>query len=117
MGGGRRWPGFSIGGKQLGEQDERNLFPEALRLVEEIQPRAVMIENVPGLLSASFDNYRARIVNRLAELGFKSRWEKLNASDFGVPQFRPRAVLVAIEREYFDSFYCPSPSSTPAPPV
>ena len=41
----------------------------------------------------------------------------MNASDFGVPQFRPRAVLVAIEREYFDSFYWPSPSATAAPTV
>lgn len=117
LAGGIPCPPFSIAGKQLGEQDERNLFPEALRLVEEVQPRAVMIENVPGLLSASFDNYRARIVNRLAELGFKCRWEKLNASDFGVPQFRPRAVLIAIERDYFDHFYWPSSSAAPAPTV
>lgn len=114
LAGGIPCPPFSIAGKQLGEQDERNLFPDALRLVEEVQPRAVMIENVPGLLAASFDGYRARIVNRLAELGFKSRWEKLNASDFGVPQFRPRAVLVAIEPDCFDRFYWPSSCVTPA---
>ena len=117
LAGGIPCPPFSIAGKQLGEHDERNLFPEVLRLVEEVQPRAVMIENVPGLLSPTFDKYRARIVNRLAELGFKCRWEKLNASDFGVPQFRPRAVLIAIERDYFDHFYWPSSSATPAPTV
>jgi DNA (cytosine-5)-methyltransferase 1 len=41
-------PPFSVAGKQLGEQDEQNLFPTALRLVDEIRPRAIMIENVRG---------------------------------------------------------------------
>ena len=52
-------PPFSIAGKQLGDRDERNLFPAALRLIDEIQPKAVMIENVRGFLSAVFEDYRA----------------------------------------------------------
>lgn len=112
LAGGIPCPPFSIAGKQLGEQDERNLFPEVLRLVNEVQPRAVMIENVPGLLGVSFEHYRARILNRLSELGYMCRWEKLNASDFGVPQFRPRAVLVALKRELFAGFdWPPAPVS------
>lgn len=117
LAGGIPCPPFSIAGRQLGERDERNLFPEVLRLVDEVQPRAVMIENVPGLLSAGFDDYRTRIVKRLFELGYACRWKKLNASDFGVPQFRPRAVLVALKRDLFAGFDWPPISSSPVPTV
>ena len=50
LAGGVPCPPFSVAGKQLGEKDERDLFPEALRLIKEIRPRAVMLENVRGFL-------------------------------------------------------------------
>ena len=57
LAGGVPCPPFSVAGKQLGADDERDLFPEMLRLVEEIAPRAVMIENVRGLLDPVFEEY------------------------------------------------------------
>lgn len=54
-------PPFSVAGKQLGDLDERNLFPAALRLIDEMTPRAVMIENVRGFLSPVFKDYRERL--------------------------------------------------------
>ena len=56
--GGVPCPPFSIAGKQLGKDDERDLFPEALRLIKECLPKAVMLENVKGILSSKFENYR-----------------------------------------------------------
>jgi len=56
--GGLPYPPFSVAGKQLGKHDERNLFPSAIRLVDEIRPRAVMLENVRGILDAVFEDYR-----------------------------------------------------------
>ena len=50
LAGGVPCPPFSVAGKQLGQEDERDLFPEAIRLIKEIQPRAVMLENVRGFL-------------------------------------------------------------------
>lgn len=100
-------PPFSVAGKQLGERDERNLFPAALRLIDEIKPKAVMIENVRGFLSAVFDDYRAHLKRELAKLGYHVDWRLLNASDFGVPQLRPRVVIVAIRRELVDAFDWP----------
>jgi DNA (cytosine-5)-methyltransferase 1 len=102
-------PPFSMAGKQLGEQDERNLFPAALRLIEEIQPRAVMIENVRGFLSAVFDDYRQSLKAQLGKLGYKTDWRLLNASDYGVPQLRPRVVIVALRDELSDIFDWPTP--------
>lgn len=55
--GGLPCPPFSLAGKQLGRMDERNLFPAMIRLVDQIRPRAVMIENVRGILDAVFENY------------------------------------------------------------
>ena len=57
LAGGLPCPPFSVAGKQLGDADERNLFPEGIRLVKEIRPRAVMIENVREILDAVFEDY------------------------------------------------------------
>ena len=58
LAGGVPCPPFSKASKQLGKDDERDLFPEALRLVEEIKPKAVMLENVRGFLDPKFEDYR-----------------------------------------------------------
>ena len=108
LAGGVPCPPFSIAGKQLGADDERDLFPEMLRLVGEIQPKVVMIENVRGLLSPSFDLYRSAIMSKLRQLGYSAHIKLLNASDFGVPQLRPRVVIVGISKQLEDTFTYPS---------
>ena len=100
-------PPFSVAGKQLGESDERNLFPAAIRLIDEIRPKAIMIENVRGFLSAVFDDYRGVLKRQLDLLGYASDWRLLNASDFGVPQLRPRVVIVAVRKDFSDVFDWP----------
>ena len=113
LAGGVPCPPFSIAGKQLGQLDERDLFPEALRLVKECNPKAVMLENVRGILSIKFKNYRRSIVNELYKLGYQCDWRLVNSSDYGVSQLRPRAILVALKKEYFDFFVWPSKKSEP----
>ncbi|WP_201024635.1 DNA cytosine methyltransferase [Kocuria rhizophila] len=109
LAGGVPCPPFSIAGKQLGADDERDLFPEALRLVAEARPTAVMLENVRGLASARFAPYRTSILDSLEKLGYECDWKLLNSSDYGVPQLRPRFILVAIKRRKFKSFSWPEP--------
>ncbi|MEE6163723.1 MULTISPECIES: DNA cytosine methyltransferase [unclassified Mycolicibacterium] len=109
LAGGVPCPPFSIAGKQLGKDDERDLFPEALRLISEAKPTAVMLENVRGLSTAKFDGYRQSVLDRLASMGYRADWQVLNASDFGVPQLRPRFILVAIKDSHFESFHWPTP--------
>jgi len=115
--GGVPCPPFSKAGRQLGEDDERNLFPRALDLIEEIDPRAVMIENVRGLMDPIFAPFRQSIDQRLRSMGFVPGWRLLNASDYGVSQLRPRVVLVALKREYAAGFRWPERSKDPAPSV
>lgn len=107
LAGGLPCPPFSVAGKQLGKNDERNLFPAAIRLVDEIRPRAVMIENVRGILGAPFETYRRYICAQLTKLGYLSDWRLVCASEFGVSQIRPRAVLVAVKKEKSDRFSWP----------
>ncbi len=115
--GGVPCPPFSRAGLKLGELDERDLFPVALRLVEECRPRAVMLENVKGLLSPSFREYRLRIDERFDQLGYRSRWQLVRACDFGVPQLRPRVVCVALRHELADAFEWPVSACVPPPTV
>jgi len=105
--GGLPCPPFSVAGKQLGKNDERNLFPEAVRIIKQCQPRAVMIENVRGILDAVFDDYRNHVERQLERLGYKPDWRMFNAADFGVPQLRPRVLFVAIRKDHWDSFRWP----------
>ncbi|MBL4613506.1 MAG: DNA (cytosine-5-)-methyltransferase [Magnetovibrio sp.] len=100
LAGGVPCPPFSKAGKQLGADDERNLFPEAIRLVKEARPKAVMLENVRGILDSVFSDYRQFIAAQIGKLGYVTDWKLLNASDFGVPQLRPRVVFVAIRKEF-----------------
>lgn len=111
--GGVPCPPFSIAGKQLGADDERDLFPAVLELVEFVDPDAVMIENVRGLLGTKFDTYRAEVLGRLMDAGFEGEWKLLEAHDFGVPQFRPRSILVAAKRNVWQRFTWPEPVQAP----
>lgn len=107
--GGVPCPPFSVAGKQLGSSDERDLFAWAIEQVGVIQPRAVMLENVRGLSSSRFSAYRQRVLDRLDEFGYVGEWKLLYASDFGVPQLRPRFVLVAMRPEDHAYFRFPEP--------
>ncbi|MCK9345041.1 MAG: DNA cytosine methyltransferase [Candidatus Pacebacteria bacterium] len=109
LAGGVPCPPFSKAGRQLGGSDERDLFPEAIRLVDECRPQAVMLENVRGLLDAVFDDYRNKVEKQLKKLGYVPRWQLLNASDYGVSQLRPRVVFVGIKKSFADEFAWPEP--------
>jgi len=101
-------PPFSIAGKQLGVNDERDLFPEALRLIGEIQPKAVLLENVPGFASAKFAGYREQLFASLDKLGYVADWKILQAADFCVPQLRPRFIIVAMPEAQMKNFEWPT---------
>ncbi|MFJ5047759.1 DNA cytosine methyltransferase [Streptomyces sp. NPDC088719] len=116
LAGGVPCPPFSVAGKQLGPDDERDLFPIMLNLVEELEPKAVMIENVRGLLEPKekFQGYREELLERLEAMGYgKCYWEVLEAKNYGVPQLRPRAILVALKTAYLPFFSQTKPKKLP----
>lgn len=115
--GGVPCPPFSVASKQLGKDDERDLFPEAIRLVEEMKPRAVMLENVRGFLDPKFADYREHILDAIKEMGYKVHIKLLNASDYGVPQLRPRVIIVGIRNDVKSEFEYPDKHIIEAPTV
>ena len=76
-----------------------------------------MIENVRGFLGNVFSNYRQSLKEDFEKLGYFVDWRIFNASDFGVPQLRPRVVIVAIQHDIADRFSWPDPIRRPVPTV
>ena len=127
---------FSMGGKHLGQEDQRNMFPEAVRAVREIVPQAFIFENVKGLLRQSFTNYYNYILRQLSFpevlaggdedwISHNARLEKLvssgkhgglrynvmyklvDAADYGVPQRRHRVFIVGVRSDINVKFRYP----------
>lgn len=128
---------FSLGGKHLGPADERNMFPEAVRAIREIRPKAFLFENVKGLLRPKFAHYYNYVIKQLtfpdierrpkeewrehleriesyelvaeeSDSNYNVEFECLNASDYGVPQKRERVFLVGVRTDIGAKFEFPS---------
>ncbi len=119
---------WSLGGKHRGFQDERNLFPDTIAAIRKLQPKAILIENVKGLLRESFSKYfeyitlmvrhpelirkeseswmehlsrleRHHTSGRYRGLEYKVIFRLLNAADYGVPQRRERVFIMAFRSD------------------
>lgn len=85
----------SKAGQHRAEADERWIWPEFARIVRGVRPRYVVIENVPGLLTASGGRAAQAVLGDLAELGFDAEWACIPAAAVGAPHLRYRVLLVA----------------------
>jgi DNA (cytosine-5)-methyltransferase 1 len=131
---------FSLAGSHRGNDDDRNLFPEAVRAVREIQPAVAIVENVRGLTRESFRLYLDYILDQLRLPAFGPRdgedwpdhhgrlqsrirklpddadgryhvgYRTLNAADFGLPQTRQRVFIVAVRADIADCWAWPEPT-------
>lgn len=128
---------FSIGGKHEGPADERNMWPEAIRAVRELRPKAFLFENVAGLLRPSFEPYLnflriqlawpecmprpketwedhlKRLIQRETEErgpSYRVRVIPINAADYGAPQKRHRAIVVGIASDVAETLDAPPPT-------
>ena len=117
LSGGLPCPPFSIAGKQLGAEDDRDMFPPMLRIVQEVKPRAVLIENVRGILTERFASFRTHVDTALNKQGFDTYWMGFNAAEFGVPQNRFRAFLIALRRGETKPLEWPLPMQRTTPTV
>lgn len=88
---------FSIAGKRRGTDDQRaNLLDHYVRFVKELEPEALLLENVPNLATIDGGQILGGVVDRLRHIGYGIRYEVVKAADFGVPQMRKRLVLVGL---------------------
>jgi DNA (cytosine-5)-methyltransferase 1 len=87
--------GFSIIGSRVVWDERNNLFREVLRLASELRPRAVVIENVPGLLTLADGAYLRAVLAGLQERGYVAACAELLAAQYGAPQMRWRLIVVA----------------------
>jgi DNA (cytosine-5)-methyltransferase 1 len=85
----------SLAGKRQGSGDERNLWPEARRIIGKIKPRWVMAENVCGLLTVESGRFFGSILSDLDTLGYRVGWGVYGASEVGAPHRRERIFIVA----------------------
>ncbi|MFI5678336.1 DNA cytosine methyltransferase [Streptomyces cellulosae] len=100
------------------DTEERGVLRAAIALARVIKPKAVLLENVPGLVeSQDFAADRSWIETELGNAGYKWSWRVLNAADFGVPQNRSSGFLVAMQDPYFSRFAWPEPDELPPPSV
>ncbi len=139
MSGGPPCQPFSIGGKHLGPLDARNMWPEAIRAIDEMRPKAFILENVRGLLRPAFSDYLEYISLRLAyidqrantadgwqchldrlrkhrknpksaEASYRILVQAVNAADYGAPQKRHRAIVIGIASDFGDDWEFPRPT-------
>ncbi|MGW4980333.1 DNA cytosine methyltransferase [Streptomyces mirabilis] len=92
-------------------EPELRLLTATIYLVHAVQPRALLLENLPALVdSPAYAEVRRFVAEELTHLGYRFRWFVLNAADFGVPQDREQGVLVALKEPWFDAFAPPEPT-------
>ena len=130
---------FSLGGKHRGHEDARDMFPEFIRAVDALKPRAFLVENVKGLLRQNFADYFEYIILRLShpmiearksqtwrdhraelerihtagkptKLDYNVVFQLLNAADFGVPQRRERVFIVGFRSDLGVRWSFPAPT-------
>ena len=82
---------FSIAGKRQGAGDDRNLWPDTIRIIREVQPEWCLLENVPGLVTG---RYFGTILGDLADSGFAVVWRVLSAAEVGAPHKRDRLWII-----------------------
>ncbi|MGV9985799.1 DNA cytosine methyltransferase [Streptomyces olivaceus] len=104
--------------RRTDSDQELRLLTATIYLVHSIQPRALLLENVPALAeSPAYSGIRDFVRAELAHLGYEFCWFVLNAADFGVPQERKVGILVAIKKQWFHAFSPPAPTVTEHIPV
>jgi DNA (cytosine-5)-methyltransferase 1 len=98
--GGPPCQGFSLIGHRVLDDPRNGLVFHFLRLVAELKPRIFVMENVPGMATASHTGLLSELIDRFRDLGYRVRlpYQILNAANFGVPQDRRRLFLVGARR-------------------
>lgn len=105
--------GFSTAGKRKYDDPRNSLFREYARLLEGMQPRAFVMENVTGMVKGHMKQAYLTIIKTLRECGYKARGEVLNAAHYGVPQSRERVIIIGVRNDLDIEPTHPKPQTMP----
>jgi len=108
--GGPPCQGFSLAGQRIADDPRNQLFKEFVRVVEGIQPRFFLFENVSGLLSMQGGAVLQAILKEFERIGYSCQYKTVNAAEYGVPQARPRFILIGSRDT--DAIGFPQPTHT-----
>ena len=104
---------FSVAGKNAGGDKDSgtrsSLMYETLRIVEKLRPKYVIWENVKNLLSKKHRHNFDAYLDAMADLGYASNYQVLNAKDYGIPQNRERVFTVSIRKDIYKGYFFPAP--------
>ncbi|SSC71446.1 unnamed protein product [Ciceribacter sp. T2.26MG-112.2] len=98
---------YSIEGHGLGKDDPRDLFPNAVRIVAEIKPKAFVFENVEGFLHGKHSDHVADILRGFRKAGYKTEIHRIQSADFGIAQVRRRVLIIGLRHDIADAFRMP----------
>ncbi|MBP1881614.1 DNA cytosine methyltransferase [Agrobacterium rubi] len=98
---------YSIEGNALGKDDPRDMFPDCVRVVSEIRPKAFIFENVLGLLHAKHADHVAAILRRFKKIGYQTDIHRICASDYGIAQSRSRVLITGMRNDVATTFRMP----------
>lgn len=105
--------GFSTAGKRMFDDPRNSLFKEYARLLDELQPRAFVMENVTGMVKGYMKQAYLQIVKTLRDCGYRVKGEVLNAMYFNVPQSRERVIIIGVREDLGIEPSHPKPQTRP----
>lgn len=108
LAGGPPCQGFSIAGPRNKDDKRNRLYTAMVKLAETIKPKAVVLENVPGMIQTNCGIGAKRIIEDFKKIGYEMKAKLLYAPDFGVPQIRKRVFFVGFYHSK-DTFEFPKP--------
>lgn len=110
--GGPPCQGFSLSGKRMLDDPRNILYKSFVRMVETIQPKAFVMENVPGLIKLFNGQVKEQVIEDFTNLGYHVEMKQLSAHDFGVPQARKRVFFVGLNQAKVHKSKFAFPTST-----
>ena len=105
--------GFSTAGKRKWDDPRNSLFKEFARLLDELQPKAFVMENVTGMVKGCMKQAYLEIIKTLRDCGYKAKGEVLNAMYFNVPQSRERVIIIGVREDLGVEPSHPKPQGRP----
>lgn len=99
--GGPPCQGFSVSGKRILEDPRNVLYKSFVSLVQEIQPKVFIMENVPGIIRLFKGKVKDQVIENFTNIGYNVNYMQLTACDYGVPQARRRVFFVGLNKKFF----------------